>query len=596
MRTFRPNPLHRLPPLAAAALLAVLAACGRPASEPRPARASAPAEPGARGPAVVRRTIDRVPSLDPAKAQSLDAGRIVGLVYEPLLEYDYLARPYALRGCLAEDLPEVSDDGLTLRFRLRKGVMFGPDRCFGSPDARRELVADDIVYSLKRVADAQVSLGSWWTLKGRVVGLDAFHQASTGPEPTDYDAPVEGLVAEDDHTLVLRLTQPSPQLLWCLAMPTLAAVPREAVEYYGPEEFGQREVGTGPFRLTFWRRNYRMTLERRPGRDMARDATPAADPEAAAGARPVDRIEWVVMDDASTHWLAFVKGELDVEGNIPRDQLESVLLPDGSLAPEIAARGIRMMTQPGIYCTYVGLNMEDPVIGTNKKLRQALNAAFDYEEWARLNPFRTRPSSGPVPPGVGGRLETPFPYAYDLEKARRLLAEAGYPGGTDPATGKRLVLTMGAGRTDQETRETSELLASFYARIGIDLRTEYSNWPSFLEKTQSKRLQMFRMSWIADYPDAENFLQLFYGPNSPSPNRCNFSDPEMDALYEAAANETDEAKRFRLYGKMQEILREECPWIYLCHPSEHLLVHDRLTNVRMHAFPCGMEKHWRVRD
>ena len=548
------------------------------------------------GDAVLRRNIERVPSLDPVQAQSVGACRAVALVYETLLEYDYLARPYQLRGLLAEGLPEISEDGLEWTFRLRGGVMFGPDPCFGTgadgTPLSRELTAQDVVYSFKRVADAKVGSGSWWILKGRVEGLDEFHAATVDAE-ADYDAPVRGLEAVDERTFRIRLTRPCAQFLWCLAMPPTAVVPREAVERYGLEEFGQREVGTGPFRLVSWRRNYRMRFERRTGRDGSRDGAP--DLGDAVGAVPVERIEWLVMDDASTRWMAFLSGGLDMEASIPRDNLDSVLMPDGSLRPELAARGIRLVRQSGMDTFYIGLNMEDPILGPNRKLRQALNAAFDFGAWSELNPGKGTPSTGPVPPNVAGRLEEPFAYAFDLGKAKALLAEAGYPGGIDPATGRRLQLTLELGQTDQETRESAELTAAFFDKLGIVLEPSFNNWPAFLQKVRNKEAQMFQIGWIADYPDAENFLQLFYGPNaSPSCNRVNYVNPAFDTLYDAAVRTLDDETRLGLYREMQAIIREDCPWVFLYHRRETLLIHDRIRNFQPHDFPYGMEKHYRV--
>lgn len=539
----------------------------------------------------LRRTIERIPSLDPVLAQSVGACRAVALVYEPLLEYDYEARPYRLRGCLAEGLPDVSDNGLVLTFHLRPGIAFGPDPCFGE-SATRTVCADDVVYSLKRLADARIGAGSWWMLRGRIVGLDDFHAASVNA-PADYDAPVEGLEAIDPLTLRIRLTRPCAQFLWCLAMPPASIVPREAVETYGPEEFGQHEVGTGPFRLVSWRRNYRMTFERRPGRDTRRDETP--DLGDADGAVPIERVEWLVMDDPSTRWMAFLSGALDMEGSIPRDNLDAVLDESGALRPEFAACGLRLVRLAGMDTFYVGINMDDPVLGRNRKLRQALNTAFDFAAWSAVNPGRGTPSTGPVPPDVAGRLDAPFPYAHDLELARRLLAEAGYPDGIDPATGRRLTLSLELGQTDQETREGADLLASFLDRVGIALVPSFNNWPAFLSKLRNREAQLFQIGWIADYPDAENFLQLFYGPYaSPGCNRVNYANSDYDALYEACVRELDESSRLDLYRRMQAILREDCPWIFLYHRRETLLLHNRVRNFRPHDFPYGMEKHWRL--
>lgn len=549
-------------------------------------------------PATLSRTIDRVASLDPVHAQSAAAARTVALVYETLLEYDYLARPYRLRGGAATELPERSPDGRTLTFRLRPGISFGPADCFGR-DAEgrprtRPLVAEDVVYSLKRLADTKLSTASYWILENRIVGLDAFRDASRTPEPTDYDRPVEGLRAPDEHTLRIVLSGPAPQLLWGLAMPCTAIVPREAVEREGPR-FGQSEAGSGPFRLRTWRRNYRMLFERRPGRDIARDRTPQL-PDA-TGARPIERLRFLVMDDPSTRWLAFLKGELDLEGEIPRENWDAVLTPAGELSPALARRGIRLHQQPGLDSFYIGFNMDDPLLGPNRKLRQALNAAFDFAAWESMNPGRMDPATGPVPPNVVGRLETPFAYGHDLDLARRLLAEAGYAGGIDPRTGRRLTLHLALGRTDQETRESTELLAAFWDRLGIVLEAEYYNWPTFLERVGRREAQLFRVGWLADYPDAENFLQLFHSRNaSPGPNRANYANPAFDVLYARALETPDKDERLALYREMQALLREDCPWLFLYHRRNVALTQARLRNFRMHDFPYGMEKHWRLAE
>ncbi len=549
-------------------------------------------------PAVLRRVIDRVPSLDPAHAQSVAAARAVALVYETLLEYDYLARPYRLRGAVAEDLPDVSEDGRVWTFRIRPGIEFGPDPCFGVTSEgkakTRELQAADVVYSLKRLADVKTGSGGYWILDGLIEGLDAFREQSRGDPPTDYDRPVAGLETPDSHTLRVTLTRPAPHRLWGLAIPTTAIVPREAVEAYGAAGFSRTETGSGPFRLVHWRRNYRMEFERRPGRDPARDATPSL-PDA-AGAVPVERIQWLVMDDPSTRWMAFLAGQLDLESDIPRDHWDAVVQADGTLAPRLARQGIRIESQPGLDTFYIGFNLDDPVLGGNRKLRQALNAAFDFETWASLQVGRMEPAAGPVPPGIAGRLETPFAHGHDLDRARQLLAEAGYPEGRDPATGRRLTLELHLGRTDRETRESTELLVSFAERVGVVIEPRYHHWPAFLRTVGRREAQMFRIGWVADYPDAENFLQLFYSRNaSPGPNRANYVNPRYDALYEEALRTTDESLRLERYRQLQEIVREDCPWVFLHHRRIALLLHDRIRNHRLHAFPYGMEKHWRIK-
>ena len=545
----------------------------------------------------LRRTVDRMPSFDPVQSESVGAMRCVTLVYETLLEYDYLARPYRLRGGLAEGLPEISADGRTLTFRLRRGVRFGPDACLGADPATggpgtREVVAADVVYSLKRLADAKLGSPGYWTIEGKIEGVEAFYEASKDQAPTDYSREIAGLRALDEHTVEMRLAAPSPDFLWVLAMPYTAIVPREAVEHYGAD-FESVEVGTGPYRLVTWRRNYRYAFERRPGRDIARDATPLL-PDA-RDALPIERIVYLVMEDPSTRWLSFLSGGLDVAGDISRDNWDAVIGPDGELTEDMKRRDIRRLSKPSLDTYYIGFNLDDPVLGGNLKLRQALSCASDPRQWETLNAGRVVGSSGPVPPGIAGRLETPSPFAFNPEKAKALLAEAGYPDGIDPATGRRLTLVLDLGRTDQEIRETAELFASFMDRIGVVVKLQYNNWPSFLKKIARREAQMFLIGWMADYPSALNFMQLFVGRNaSPGPNRSNYANPDYDALYDKADTTLDDNARLALIAQMQERIREACPWIFLYHRKDNLLLLPHVRNVVLHDFPYGVEKHWRM--
>lgn len=537
-------------------------------------------------PLTLRRSVDRVPSLDPIHAESVGAARAVGLVYETLLEYDYAARPYALRGCVAASLPEVSEDGRVLTFRLRDDVFFGPDRCFGDENATRKLTAHDVAYSFKRLADAKLSSPGYWTIEKSVAGAAAFRNASREENATDYSREISGIRVLDDRTLQIELVEPSSEFLWKLAMSYTAIVPREAVEMYG-RDFASVEVGSGAYRLKSWTRNYRMTFERRPGRDIARDATPALPGYDGTG-EPIHTIEYLVIDDPSTRWLAFLGNMLDLNGEISRDNWDAVIDADGALSADLATRGICLETKPSLDTYYIAFNMDDPVVGANKKLRQAMSCAFDSAQWVSINRGRILAADGPVPPGIDGRDDTPFAYAFDLDKAKKLVAEAGYPSGTDPGTGRRLTLTLDLGRTDQETRESAELFASFMDSIGIVVNLQYNNWPSFLRKVGRREAQLFMVGWIADYPDILNFLQLFVSRNaSPGPNRCNYNNPEYDALYDIAAQSGSALK-------MQRMIREDVPWIFMHHRRDNMLLHPNIKNHKMHDFPYGMEKHWRM--
>lgn len=477
------------------------------------------------------RPLERVATMDPARAQSVYDLHAIQLVYETPLAIDYAARPYRLAPGLCE-LPDVSDDGREYRFRLR-------------PDAA--LAAEDVVRALSRLRDPSVPSPGGWTMRA-----------------------VEEMKALDARTFVVRLRGRSHVFPWMMAT-GYAAVP------------AADGSGTGPYRLASWRKNHEMVFERN-----------ASWPGWAERPGAFDTLRYLVVDDPATQWLMFLKGEVDFLGSVSRDNWDAVVGPDGRLDPRLRAQGVALHTARSLDVRYFGINMRDAVLGGNRKLRQALNCAFDAPAWKAFFNGRAEPADGPVPPGIDGRLETPFAYAFDLEKARRLLAEAGYPGGIDPRTGRRLVLTLDIGRSTQDSREAGELVAGFFARVGIRLELRFRTWEAFLRAVGEGRTQLFMLGWVGDYPDAENFLQLFYSKNAGTgSNRTRYANPAFDSAFEAALAAGDAETRNAHWRACQEIVREDCPWIF-----GHYSVLAALTRARVGGyvpgdFPYGEEKNFR---
>ena len=475
------------------------------------------------------RPLDRVASMDPAQCQSVYDSKAVQLVYETPLCIDYRARPYRLvpGAC---DLPEVSADGLVYVFRIRGG---GDG---AAPDAH------DVVRSLERLRDPGIVSPNGWYLKS-----------------------VDTIRALDDRTVEIRMKRRQHVFPWIMAMSGCGIMLPDG-------------SGTGPFELIRWRKNHEMVFRRRkrPG------GTPSGG---------FDEVRFLVIDDMSTQWLMFLKGELDILGEISQDNWDAVVDRDGRLSPELARAGVVMHSMPTLSIMYIGVNMRDPVLGGNRKLRQALNAAFDFGRWNRFYCDRAVEAGGPVPPTVAAALpaET-FRYRFDLALAKRLVAEAGYPDGIDPKTGRRLVLTVSLGRASQDARERAELMASFYERIGIRLETRFYTWEAFMKAVNEGRTQMYQMGWVGDYPDAENFLQLFHSSNvSPGANHSCYVNPEYDRAYDAAMAAESEEERNRFWRECQEIVREDCPWIFTHVPKSNSLVRPTVGDYIPSDFPYGQE-------
>jgi ABC-type transport system substrate-binding protein len=547
----------------------------------------------------------RISGFDPAKAMDLASLQALSKVYEGLLQYGYLDRPYHVEPCLAERLPEVSADGKVYTFQIRRGIFFQDDPCFTRTGGKgRELCADDFVYGIKRVADLKVGSTGYWAFRDRIVGLDEFRDRSAAGI-SDYEASVSGLQTPDRYTIKITLKRPFPALLWILTMNYAYAVPREAVDYYG-KDFVSHPVGTGPYILKSHVHNYRLEfvqnpkwketgrVERYPRGGGAKDQAGGLLSDAGKPLPFIDRIVQYVVTDPSTRWLMFLAGKLDVT-TLTRDNWDAVVTPERKLCQSMSDQGIVMEAIPSLDTAYIGFNMEDPVVGKNRLLRQAMMAAFDRDRWVCFQNGRVTPAAGPIPPAMAVTDQPQSVFPFNLSRARAILEEAGYPGGKDPQTGRRLELTLELGAGDSETRELAEVLASFMDQIGIVLLPSFNNWPAFLKKIEQRRAQLFFLTWMADYPDPENFLQLFYGPNgTPGANRCNYRNETFDRLYEKAGTLPEGSEKRSVYAGMEQIVKEDCPWLFLHHSMTVVLRHSWLGNYKPHDFPMGMNKYYRI--
>ena len=524
-------------------------------------------------------------TLDPIHADDVNSRDMLGAVFDTLLEYEYTARrPYRLKPSMLADMPRCDAGHRVWRFRLRDDLRFADDPAFAG--ASRRITADDVFFSLKRLADARNHSPVYWMVRGRIAGLDDFHAASREAAPGDdsiYDRPVSGMVKLGDFEFELRLTESDPRFLYLLAMPNAAVVPRAAVRRYG-EEFARHPVGSGPFRLKSWRPNYKAVLERNPD---FRPETFAGAESPGDRTRPLplaDRLEIWQVRQPMTAWMLFLNGDLDLSA-LDKDNLE-LAVSGGELAPALARRGVKLIRHVEFEIRYVGFNFSDPRLGGNLELRRALSLAYDVGRRVEFSDRQLVPAEGPIPPGVAG-FDPKFrnPYARDdVEAARRHLAKAGFPGGRDPATGEALVFTFDQTGNSSYYRQFGEITAADYARIGVTMTPVMNNRPRFIDKLRRNRMQLFRYSWVGDYPDAENFLQLFYSKNRGGCNRTGFSDPEFDRLYETILPMADSPERTRLYQRMAALIAERAPWIFEGFPIANQLCHGWLENFIAHNF------------
>jgi oligopeptide transport system substrate-binding protein len=537
-------------------------------------------------------------SFDPAFASDAASDSVLANIYESMLDYDYLARPLRLVPRTLEAMPTVMDDGRTFTMKVRKGIQFAPDPAFkGMP---RELVAADYAYSLKRILDPAVKSPWLWLLEGKIVGGDEARANADRTGRFDYDAPMAGLEVVDRYTLRIRLKQPDHRFLFVLAVPNTGAVAREVVEALGTD-FGAHPVGTGPYRLAEYKRSSRIVLEASPGfRGVTYapsgpvPATSQAVAAALAGKRLplVGRIEISVIEEGQARWLAFLNRELDFLEHLPAEFTEQALV-DGRLKPELAAKGIRHeeLLRPNVVFTY--FNMDDPVVGgyTPEKiaLRRAIGMGFNVPEMLRvLAKGRAVPAQSPIPPGIAGHdpaLKTQA-QLYDPATARALLDRFGYrdrdgDGYREAPDGKALVVERWSTPVSA-ARQADELWKRNMDAIGIRMEFRKDKLPELRKMARAGKIPMRGDGWNADYPDAENFMQLLYGPNAGQENQARFRLAEFDRLYEEARKLPDSPERTRLFDRMVELVVAYAPWRLVDHDIEDHLVHGWVGNYKPH--------------
>ena len=554
--------------------------------------------PAAADPAkVLRVALPRAESgFDPAQASEVYSGAVIAAIMEPLLTFDYLARPVKVAPLTALALPEVSDGGRRYTFKLKKHVYFAADPAFKG--RRRELTVRDYVYAIKRLVDPRNRSPNAFYVEGKIAGLDALvEKAKRNGDRLDYDAPVAGLEAPDPYTLRVTLTHSDYTFPQVLALPALAAVAREVVEAY-PGEVAAHPVGTGPYVLKKWVPASKIILEANPGfRGLTWNFEPGDDPvDKAIAARmrgrampQVGRIDISIMEEAQSSWLAFQRGELDLL-NVP-STFAPVALPGGKLAPDLAKKGVTLsrILLPAI--RYTAFNMRDPVLGGFGKeklaLRRAIAMAYDIDaEIDIIRKGQAVPLAMVIPPGVVGH-ESRYRsnIKHDVEDANALLDRFGYRKGADGyrllPDGKPLVLAY-ASQTDAASREFDELWKKSLDSIGIRMRVEKGKLGDQIREAIACRYQMWSYGWIADYPDGDNFMQLLYGGNVGQSNVACYRSPTYDALYERSRLMPDSAARNQLFEQMTRQFEADSPWRLGTASYQNTLITPRVIGYKPH--------------
>ncbi len=617
-------------------------------------------------------------TLDPALSYSLNEYLFIAQIYEPLLEYDYLLRPYQLVPLTATQMPQLrylDEQGNVLSpkskvipsysiytINIKKGIYYQPHPAFAKDEkgdyryhhlskdylddaeihqlsdfkyiGTRELIVDDYIYQIKRLANPAVSSPIYGLMSNYIVGFEKYGQ--TLPGTNHYidlrRYPLAGIKKLDDYTFEITLKGVYTQFLFWLAMSFFAPVPWEADIFYSQPGMADNNItlswypiGTGSFMLVENNPNRSMVLKKNPNfREMyypshgsARDKKLGYLDNAGKRLPLVDQIIFTLEKESIPRWNKFLQGYYDNSaiGSNSFDQAIHINRHgNATLTREMRKKHMYLtqIVQPSTY--YMGFNMLDNVVGgvseRARKLRQAISIAVNYdEEIAIFYNGRGVAAQGPIPPGIFGYKEgkegvNSYIYQWEndeairrpINDAKQLMIEAGYPGGIDPKTGNPLILhydvTSSGGPEDKSLFDWTR---KQFAKIGIDLNVRATLYNRFQEKMRTGETQIFSWGWVADYPDPENFLFQLYGGNGKvkfgGENAANYENSEFDRLFNLMKNRENDPQRQQLIDAMVNIVRHDAPWIWGINPEEFVLSQSWVSHVKPNAMTYGTLKY-----
>jgi len=534
---------------------------------------------------------------DPVRVSDLYSNIVNEVIFERLVTYDYLARPAKIVPQTAEAMPEISDGGRTYVFHLRRGIYFAPDPAFKGQ--RRELVAEDYIYTFKRFADP-ANRSPWaFMIEGHIEGLDEQIEASKKTGKFDYSATIPGMIALDKYTLRFKLKAVDYLFPYTLAHAPFGAMAREVVETYR-DDVQAHPVGTGPYTLKEWRRAAKIVLEANPDyRKIIWDFQPSDDPwdKAAAAAMKgktipqIGRVEISIIEEDQSRWLAFNQKELDWLA-LPGTFRQEVFDAANKMKPQWTQQGVLLFKAIDPDISYTFFNFRDPIVGGFAKekiaLRRAIIMGYNLEEEIRVvRRYQAVQAQMPIPYGVVGfdpRYRNINQYDPDL--ANKLLDYFGYKRGADGYRtlpgGAPLVIRQATG-TSATDREFNELWRKSMDAIGIRMEFQPGKFPDQLKATKACQLMMWGAAWLADYPDGDNFMQLLYGPNTGQSNNGCYESKAFDALYEKSrALPPESPERSRLFLDMSRQMEVDGAW------SLHV---SRERNQMLRPWVKGYKKH-----
>ncbi|HTE01423.1 MAG TPA: ABC transporter substrate-binding protein [Mucilaginibacter sp.] len=479
-------------------------------------------------------------SLDPAFCRNQNTIWMDNQLYNGLLQIDDSLK---IRPCLAKSW-DISANGLLYTFHLRNNVVFHDDPLFKNGIGRK-VVAADFVYSFGRLIDPKVASSGSWIFSDKVDNKRSF-------------------IALNDTTFQIKLSQPFPPLLSLLTAQYASVVPHEVVDHCG-KDFRSHPVGTGPFKFKYWKEGQVMVFLKNE-KYWEKDKDGKALPH-------LDAIRATFIGDKQTAFMEFVTGKLDFLNDIDGSYRDDILTKAGKITQKYKGK-FTLNSAPYLNTMYLGMLVDSslPIVKHSPlkilKIRQAINYSIDKQKMIKYlrNSLATAGNAGFIPAGMPGfDAQKVKGYSYNPEKARQLLAEAGFPNGKNLP---EILLTTTVGY-----RDLIEYVQGQLEQIGIKTRVEITQGASLRELVSKNGVNFFYGSWIADYPDGEDYLSLFYSKNKIpwGPNYTGFNNKQFDMLFEQAHLEADDQRRYAMYQQMDNLVMQQSPVV--------ILYYDKLVNL-----------------
>lgn len=522
-----------------------------------------------------------IPTIDPAVVFDTVSARVIGQIYETLFEYEYLQRPLTLRPLLAESFPQVSKDGLKYTFKIKQGI---PYHQHAKIPKNRTVTAQDFITQIKRLAYIKTKSNGWWLFEGKIKGLDEFRKKAKNMD--DFvRINISGLKAPDAQTLIIELKKPFPQIIYAFALSLTTPIPLEVIRADN-DILLESAAGTGPYFIKKWQRGSKITLKKNPSYKTSTypkigdrfSQTNGLLNDQGKKLPFFDLIEFRVMKEAQTRWLEFLSGKLDTL-TLSKDHFQVAFNEKGLLNEDLKKNKVKTEFASAMTYWWLGINMKDGVLGSNRNLRLAIAHALNRDEFIRIFTHNIGLKANYfLPPEVNGYDPAhKLPYNFNLKKAAEYLKKAGFPNGQGLK-----VLNLDMRGSNTTARQMADYFKKSLAKIGIQVRVQLNQFAAFLKKARSGNLELFLDGWALDYPDAENVMQLLLRKNHPPGQNSTYYFNKTVEKFFQEYQKAEGAEKPLLLKQVQNEIDRDIPWIMLYYARNSILYSNDLLNYRFH--------------